>query len=309
MQNNITSGISESIGSIPDDSVGSVSDISEKIGIPTSDPIGPILQKPMFLVNQLISTSEIKILELIEDVKKTQVQNAIVNVTDSKININSAGADKLYSESLKRNIDSKFTSINNILSKINTVINTLNVIKNIAIVYIRLIDVKEAFLKINPAPTFPGPTLGAVYLLAKQAVSNSLKREKILEYITLIGFLISQNKLLLNNLTNQVRELNTIVKIQDEANKGSFIDTNQAESMIAGDKLGTDVSLLSKDYTADNGKEYILKIEKYGDKQLIGRAYFKDTGFIKEQTAPSFVSSPDQLYTELQEILNLNINY
>lgn len=286
-----------------------MADISERIGLSPSDPVGSILLKALFLVNQLVSASEIKILGLIEDVKKTQDPKATVTVTDNKIIINTTGANKLYAESLKRNIDSKIASINNNLSKINTVINTLNVIKTTAIVYISLIDVKEAFLKINPAPTFPGATLGLVYLLAKQAVFNTSQREKILEYITLIGFQISQNRVLLNDLTNQVRGLNTIVKIQDEANKGSFIDTNQAESMISDDKLGTDVSLLSKDYTADNGKEYILKIEKYGDKQLIGRAYFKDTGFIKEQTAPSFVSSPDQLYTELQEILNLNINY
>jgi hypothetical protein len=282
-----------------------MSDISEKIGFSPTDPVGSILLKALFLINQLVSFAELKILSTIEDVKKTNDPKATVTIENNTIVINTTGANKAYADILKNNIDRKIASINNNLSKLNTVINTLQVISIAANVYIRVIDVKEIFLKVNPAPTFPGATLGLVYLLAKQAIFNTSQKEKMQEYLILINFQIAQNKATLNNLTNQARGLSATIKIKDEANKGVFIDVNKAESMIADDKLGTDVSGLSKDFMANNGSEYILKIEKYGDKQLIGRAYYKDTGFIKEQTAPSFVSSADQLYTELQEILNL----
>jgi len=57
-------------------------------------------------------------------------------------------------------------------------------------------------------------------------------------------------------------------------------------------------------YTGSNGKVYILIVDQYGSKQLIGKAIDKISGILAVQTAPSYIKTPDQLMDELKSILN-----
>ena len=60
----------------------------------------------------------------------------------------------------------------------------------------------------------------------------------------------------------------------------------------------------SEDFTDQNLNNYTLKVEKYDSKQIIARAYDKNSGMIKAQTAPSYFSTAEQLLDEIKNILN-----
>jgi hypothetical protein len=105
-------------------------------------------------------------------------------------------------------------------------------------------------------------------------------------------------------LIERFRSLQVSIKIQDEANKGNYIDPNIAEELLADDLLGNGVNQESEDFVDQNFNNYILKVEKYDSKQLIARAYDPVTGLIKAQTAPSYFSTPEQLIEEIKAIIN-----
>ena len=80
---------------------------------------------------------------------------------------------------------------------------------------------------------------------------------------------------------------------------------DDALSSLADDLLGQDINSYTQEFTADDNGQYILQVEKYGDKELIAKAYDKFSGLVASQTAPSYITNPEDLLNELKTILNL----
>ena len=282
-------------------------DISKLGLIPFSptDKIGPIILAALTLINELVGNTESKIEDLIEEIKNTNDTKATVSIINNQIVISTSNSNKIYAELLSQRINTKIGIVNKNLSALSTYIKALYLILTATAIYIRTQDVKDIQLQTLPVPTMtPGVTLGMVYILAKMAAYNVLLKEKMMDYVILLKFQIDDNNNTLTRLKEEARNLAVSVKITDESNKGNFIDSNTAKSLIIEDTLHNNNSNPIQ-FIADNGDSYILKIEKYGDKEIIARAYDSFSGQIKEQTAPSYLSTPDQLYSELQSILNL----
>jgi hypothetical protein len=75
--------------------------------------------------------------------------------------------------------------------------------------------------------------------------------------------------------------------------------------MLADELFGEpEVTQESESFTDQNFNKYILKVEKYDSKQLIARAFDKESGMIKAQTAPSYFSTSKDLLEEIKTILN-----
>ena len=282
-------------------------DISQLASISSKpeDKIGPIILSAITLINGLVGDIEMKLEDLIDEIKNTTDSKASITVVNNQIIISTASSNKLYADQLSDRINKKIDRVNNNLSALSIAIKALYLILIATGIYIRTQDIKDIQLQTLPVPTMtPGVTLGMVYMLAKLAAYNVLLKEKMTEYIILLKFQIDENNNTLNTLKEEARNLSVQVKITNEANKGNFISTDAAHMQLRNDILSNNNSN-SIPFTSDNGTSYILKIEKYGDKEIIARAYDSFSGQIKEQTAPSYLSTPDQLYSELQSILNL----
>ena len=116
---------------------------------------------------------------------------------------------------------------------------------------------------------------------------------------------MAQNKQVVTRLVERFRTIQVSVKIQDEADKGNYINTNVAEEMLADELFGVPEVTEESEYFIDQSfNKYILKVEKYDGKQLIARAYDRESGLIKAQTAPSYFSSSKELIEEIKNILN-----
>jgi len=181
---------------------------------------------------------------------------------------------------------------------LRTTINSLSTVTQAINTYKRILDIQEIILSANPVS-------GPIFLVLKKGIKLVFLKEILKEYLKVVSVELAQNKQVVTRLIERFRGLQVSIKIQDEADKGNFISTNTAEEMLADELFGEpEVTQESESFTDQNFNNYILKVEKYDSKQLIARAFDKESGMIKAQTAPSYFSTSKDLLEEIKTILN-----
>lgn len=275
----------------------SLNDISGAV----KDPFGAVIQSSLNKINSLIVNIEKKVDQLLADVVKKTDSKGRVTLQGNTLVITVTQADVNQAAELQGNVQNKIQSIQKTLNILRNVVNSLIAINTAITVYKRLLDIQELTLTLNPAT-------GPVFKVLKTGIKVLFLKEIINEYIKILAKQLAQNKQVLNSLLNKFRNIQVTVKIQDEANKGNFISNDESEILLADDLMGINdgnqVESDTSDFTDNNFTEYILKVEKYGEKQIIAKAYEKISGMIKAETAPSYFSTPAELTEELKSILN-----
>lgn len=273
---------------------GIVDDISGAV----QDPFGFVIKKTLNKINSLILNVEKKVDQLVKDTVKKVDSKGRVTLEGSNLVITVTRGDLQKAVEIKAAVETKITSIQNTLNILRTTISSLSTIKDAIQTFKTILDVQEALLSANPVS-------GPIFLVLKKGIKLIFLKEILREYLKVIGTELAQNKEVVTRLIDRFRNLQVSIKVQDEANKGVFIDDNKAEELLADELFGSPGEKTdSEDYTDQNLNEYILKVENYDSKQIIARAYDKTSGMIKAQTAPSYFSTSEQLLEEIKTILN-----
>jgi phage-related protein len=279
---------------VQDKVTGIVDDVSGAV----QDPFGFVIKKTLNKINSLILNVEKKVDQLVKDTVKKVDSKGRVTLEGSNLVITVTRGDLQKAVEIKAAVETKITSIQNTLNILRTTISSLSTIKDAIQTFKTILDVQEALLSANPVS-------GPIFLVLKKGIKLIFLKEILNEYLKVIGTELAQNKEVVTRLIERFRNLQVSIKVQDEANKGVFIDDNKAEELLADELFGVPGEKTdSEDYTDQNLNEYILKVEKYDNKQIIARAYDKISGMIKAQTAPSYFSTSEQLLDEIKNILN-----
>lgn len=274
--------------------VGLVDDISGAI----QDPFGTVIKKTLNKINALVLNIEKKIDQLLKEAVKKVDSKGRVSLEGNTLVITVTREDFEKAVEIERTVKGTISSIKNTLVILRSTINSLSTVKEAIQTYKNILDIQELLLLTNPLS-------GPIFLVLKKGIKLVFLKEMLKEYLKVIGRELAQNKEVVNRLINRFSALQVSIKIQDEANKGNFIDEDTAEELIADELLGgSGIQEQTEDFTDDNLNNYTLKVEKYDSKQLIGRAYDKISGMIKAQTAPSYFSTSEDLLQELKTILN-----
>jgi len=273
---------------------GIVDDVSGAI----QDPFGTVVKKTLNKINSLVLNVEKKVDQLIKDTVKKVDSKGRVNLEGNNLVITVTRADLQKAAEIKVSVENKITSIQNTLNVLRTTINSLSTVTEAINTYKRILDIQEIILAANPVS-------GPIFLVLKKGIKLVFLKEILKEYLKVVSVELAQNKQVVTRLIERFRGLQVSIKIQDEADKGNFISTNTAEEMLADELFGEpEVTQESDSFTDQNFNNYILKVEKYDSKQLIARAFDKESGMIKAQTAPSYFSTSKDLLEEIKTILN-----
>lgn len=275
---------------------GIVDDINGAI----QDPFGAVIKKTLNKINSLILTVEKKVDQLINEALKKADSKGRVALEGNFLVISVTRADFEKAVEIEAAVKGTIASVKNTLTILRNTINSLSTVKDAIETYKNILDIQELLLLTNPLS-------GPIFLVLKKGIKLVFLKEMLKEYLKVIGRELAQNKEVVNRLINRFSALQVSIKIQDEANKGNFIDPDTAEELLADElfgRSGSGVIQDSEDFTDQNLNSYILKVEKYDSKQIIARAYDKSSGMIKAQTAPSYFSTSEQLLDEIKAILN-----
>lgn len=279
-------------------SSGNVDNAVNQITGAVSDPFGAVIQTTLNRVNSLTVNIEKKINQLVKDVLAQTDSKGRVSLQGNTLVITVRREDEAQAKELQKRVMDKIASIQKTITILQNVINALIAIQTAITVYKSLLDLQEVALNSNPATAI-------TFQLIKKSIKIIFLKEIVNQYVKILGNQLLQNKRVLSRLTDTFIGIQVSVKIQDEAGKGSYVDSNTAEILLADDLLGSGITSDSQDFTDENGNVYILKVEKYDPKQIIAKAYDKSSGMIKAQTAPSYFATPEELMEEIKTILNL----
>ena len=273
---------------------GIVDDVSGAI----QDPFGFVVKKTLNKINSLVLNVEKKVDQLVKDTVKKVDSKGRVSLEGNSLVITVTREDIQKATEIKTNVENKISSIQNTLNILRTTISSLSTVTEAINTYKRILDIQEILLATNPVS-------GPIFLVLKKGIKLVFLKEILKEYTKVIGVELAQNKQVVTRLIDRFRTLQVSIKIQDEADKGNYITPNTAEEMLADELFGVpEVSEESEDFIDQNFNKYILKVEKYDGKQLIARAYDRESGMIKAQTAPSYFSTSKELLEEIKSILN-----
>lgn len=274
-----------------------VNQVLEDVSGAVKDPFGTIIKKSLNKINSLVVNVEKKLDQLVKNVVEKTDSKGRVSLQGNNLIITVTRDDVKKAEEIKKNVTTKVNSIRNTLNILRTSINSLSTVQQAITTYKTVLDVQEMLLSTNPVT-------GPVFIVLKKGIKIIFLKEMIGEYLKVLGTELAQNKQVVTRLIEKFRSIQVSVKIKDEADKGEFINQVTAEDMLINDLMGENVDTVSETFTDSNSIKYILKVEKYDNKQLIARAYEEYSGLIKAQTAPSYFSNPDELLQEIKSILN-----
>lgn len=277
---------------------GSVDSTVNQITGAVSDPFGTVIQAVLNRTNSLIVNIEKKVNKLVKDVVEKTDSKGRVSLQGNNLVITVRREDEAQAKELQKRVTDQINSIQKTITILQGVLNSLLAIQAAIRVYKSLLDVQEAAINSNPVSA-------ATFLIVKKGIKIIFLKEIINQYVKLLGNQLIQNRRVLDRLLKVFRGIQVSVKIQDEADKGNYVNSDIAEILLADDLLGDGITTDSQDFTDDNGNKYILKVEKYDHKQVIAKAYDKSSGMIKAQTAPSYFATPEELMQEIKTILNL----
>lgn len=274
------------------------SNITSPISSAVGDPVGGILNKTLSRIVNVSTLAEKKIDDLTIQIETYNSKNGSVQIVGNKIVITVTQADEAKAQVEKQRIDSMISSIKNTLNTLNSSINSLQSISTTIGILQNLLTIEQALLTISPVSK-------ASFTLFKSAIKIVFLGDMLKSYTSLINNQLNQSSLQLNQLTSKFMNLQVSINVQSNTNQGVQTDSNEALDNLAQDSLGgQDITNQSNVFTSFNGKNYILNVVKYGNKQIIGQAIDQVTGLLAVQTAPSFTESADELISELKSILN-----
>jgi predicted Rdx family selenoprotein len=278
----------------------SVTETITSISGAVSDPFGSAIQLTINKISSLTVNIERKVDQLVKEVVQKTDSKGRVSLQGNNLVITVRKEDIAQAQELQKRVKDKIDSIKNTISILKTVITSLTAIQTAITVYKSLLDLQEVSLTLNPVT-------GPMFQVVKQGIKVVFLKEIINQYVKILGRQLVQNKQVLDRLISKFRDIEVSVKVQEEADKGSYVNYDVAEQLLADDALGKDIDQVTQDFSDNEFLQYIIKVEKYDKKQLIAVAREKSSGMIKAQTAPSYFSTPDQLIEELKTILNIGL--
>lgn len=269
--------------------------IASDLSSAVNSPITGIINKTLFKINDLTNNIENKIVKLQEDAVNNFDNKGTIKLINNVIVITvkpeDVGVANLKQQKIQNNID----SINKTLILLQNSLSTLNTISSSIRTISTALDVQEKILNLNPVSK-------ATFTVFKKAIKIIFLKEILKEQSKVIDNQLKSNKNKLDELLKKFSSLKVQIKISDEKNQGKSISEDKASELIINDFMNNS-EIKSTEYSSSNGLIFIFKIEKYDKKQLIGKAYEKNSNMIKAQTAPSFISTPEDLYKELENII------
>ncbi len=263
-----------------------------------ADPFATAIQKLMSKINQLVPKIETKIDKLQQDLVQKVDNKGRVTLQGQTIVITVTKPEYQQALLLEKKIQDTVKSIQQTILLLRNLVATVSTIVTAIQVFKAVLKLQELAITINPVSK-------ATYEVIKKAIKIIFFREMLNAYTKILDSLLATNKQLLDRLTNRFNNIRVDIKISDEANKGKYLNDNEALAALADDLLGQDITSYTQDFISNDNGEYILQVEKFGDKELIGKAIDKFSGLIAAQTAPSYITSPEDLIEELKTILNL----
>lgn len=278
-----------------------ISDLSQNVSTTIQDPFGTIIINTFSKIGNLTVSIDSKIDSLIKEVAESTNSKGKVTLQNNSLVITVSREDSQQAEELKKRVDTKVQSIQKTLTTLEIVLKTAKTIQTSIGLLQNYLDLQEVLINSNPATA-------VIYNVLKKGIKIIFLKDTIKQYSNVLNTQISANNAILNKLSDKFKNINVSIKIEDEKNKGNYVSKNLAENLLAQDNLNagsTDIENVTNEFTSPKNIVYILKVEKYNEKQLIGRAYEKISGMIEEQTAPSFFATPEELTTELKNILNI----
>lgn len=267
-----------------------------------SDPIGGILKKTLFKINNLTTIIETKIDRLAQDAIKAVDNRGTVELIDNSIVITVKPSDLERARIIENNINNNIKSINNNLNVLNRVLSTLTTISNTMNAISTALDIQEVLLNANPVTA-------STFGLIKKVFKILNLRDTIKEYSRVLAGELLNNRNTVQQLIDRFRGLNIKIVVSDEINKGNFISDTIASEMISNSLINNNIQTekLYEQYIGSNDLEYILTVENYDNQQNIGRAKEKISGFLAAQTAPSYFATGEELLEELKSIIEINL--
>ncbi len=288
------SSIRNTLGNTPNP----IEDIQQNVSSALRDPFSTAVTKVFGKINGLLISAQEKIDLLVEDIIEASDSHGRVTLEGNVIVITITKQEYEQAQQLSKRILDKIASIQRLIATLNSLITSVQAIQKAMTILQTALTIQETLLTLNP-------TTGPIFQVFKKAIQIVFLKDIVKEYLGIVKRQLEISIRSARKLTDRFKNLTVQIKIREEQNKGNYIDENQAQSLIADDLLGQGVDNVQDLYEAPNGRIYRLKVEKYGDKQLIGRAYDDYSGLLEEQTAPSFFLKPEDLIEELKTILNL----
>ena len=263
------------------------------------DPINAILSKTLNKIATVSVSANKKIDDFITQLTNYQSKNGQVSVVGNQIIITVTSKDAAKGQAEEQIIQNQINSIRNILNTLNSTINALSAISQTISVIMSILDVQEALIGINPIAK-------VAFTVFKTAIKVVFLKDMLGTYSNLIQNQITESSQELNLLTQKFMGLQVSLNIKDNTGQGIATTPSEALSNITQDLLGgsPNTSNQSNIFTANNSHVYILKVEKIGTSQLIGKAIDQQTGELAAQTSPSYISTSDELIQELKTIIN-----
>jgi len=279
-------------------------DIAENITANIKDPFGAIITKVATKIGSLSITVEQKIDSLSKKIVESAESTGKVTVQGSNIVITITKENLAQAEQIKGEIEVKIQSVQKVLTTLKTTLQSLQAIQTAISTLQTALSIQEIALSANPAT-------GPIFLVLKQGIKVLFLKEMVKEYSNILKRQLAISLKDFERISGKFKNIQVSLVIQDEKNKGNSISTTEAENIIVQSLLDgvgpdKDLSNVVEEFISPKNVQYLLKVEKYEERQLIARAYEKESGMIKQQTSPSFFSTPEELLSELKTILNIN---
>lgn len=279
--------------------------IQDNLTSSIKDPFGQIINNTFFKVNSLVSNIEKKIDQLLEDVSEYTDSRARVVYENSKLVVTVTREDIEQAEQIKNRVESKINSIRNTLSMLESSLNSVQAVQTAMTTLQTVLNIQETILSLNP-------TTAPIYTVFKKAIKIVFFKDILNEYGNILKKQLKQNLNVLESLSERFKQITVDVKIAEERDMGYNITKEEAEKILINDLLAVDqqaesgsVEKVTEYYTSSKNKKYILVVEKYTEKTIIGKAYEDQSGMLEQQTAPTYIRKPEDLIEELKQILNI----
>ena len=275
-----------------------VSSVTSGLTSKINDPIGSVLMTTLSSINSLSATISAKLDELQKNIIESVDSTSSVKLINNKIVVVVQPEDASKLPMYQATIQSKVDSARSALNKLNVVATSLNIVSQTASTLKTAMDVQEALLTVG------NPVARATMTLLKKALKILNYKDVLNSYVSILSTQVANTNKIVRDLTIKLDNISVEFTIGKDLNSGVVTSKDEAKSIIRNTSLSKDGSNIPQDYTSNSGRNYILTVEPYGTSEIIARGRDKVSGLLVSETAPSFISSPDQLLEELKTILN-----
>jgi hypothetical protein len=262
------------------------------------DPIGAVLSKTMTSINSLSASISTKLTKLEEDIVKSLDKTGKVKLVNGVIIVTIEPADAAKLPQYQAKIQGDINKLNNTVNKLKVVTATLKTVSDTAKLLQKAVEAQEIMLTIG------NPVAKATMILIKKAIQILFYQDVLKEYVNIVSTQVANTEQALSEVLTKFSRLSVQFVVNSDANKGVVTSPEQAQTTLSNRGLGSNDGSKQQEFTNDDGRQFILGVEPYGTRELIGRARDKYSNLLVAETTPSFYSTPEQLLEELKTILN-----